>query len=709
MEPDEFLDRARVTPGVHQYVVGAWDSNITLYRQQIRALNLIYALKVGKTGLPLGSTIAIIGAGAFGVTAAVAAASIGYKVVIYEQHQMILPMQRGCDTRWVNPRYYEWPDAGSDARYAVLPLMAWQSGSADQVAEQLSRTFQRHKDETGRIKLILDTIELTVRPSRGGFRVECRYRRVDGHMETEDPRVDAVIYAVGFGVEADYEQNTPSYWHNDDLAQVELRQRDRHYLISGLGDGGLTDLARLKVRRFRHERIFHELFDKLPPFFLKRLQEMRTQPADASPDWLYGQFEALEKAHRYRKYMDLLIDEVRGRLRGDTHVWVNSKHASFSDALTLRQVSLTNAFLAFLIYRAGGFEYHEGTLGRSTKPNGWILTPAAGPVVRIPPGTTVVVRHGTSSAGALEAVGIEVPPAERVEFHGSDQPIYELGWWGLNRIPKSGRKNPPVNPVEFVAPASVVMATGFINTVADVLIDRHDDAVKAARLAPPAIPSAPPDSRRALSPTFRFTIHRVVRSGDESFFQQLGPYAGLLKNGQESENSIGRVFPADAGIGGLSITTGGPVLFRRPEGESLDLMKKLIKFKELKARPIEKDVDSIFACPLFSAGPENRVAYMLFADSSELGFFGPEVLTALYAASRGFVKNLDLAIQNGRMSQTPGVNIGHLVTPHDLDIDELADAGITLDDPQFENFADDLKFAVLESTELDIIDRVPDV
>jgi hypothetical protein len=66
---------------------------------------------------------------------------------------------------------------------------------------------------------------------------------------------DAVILAVGFGLEREIaEVPWISYWHNDSLHQVSFKGSARH-LISGCGDGGLTDLLRIRLRNFKHEEV----------------------------------------------------------------------------------------------------------------------------------------------------------------------------------------------------------------------------------------------------------------------------------------------------------------------------------------------------------------------------------------------------------------------------------------------------------------------
>jgi hypothetical protein len=75
MSPREFLEHARPIAGRNQFIVGTFERGITFYRQQVRALNLVHAMtapRKGKKSAPFkpGAKIAVIGGGAFGLTAA---------------------------------------------------------------------------------------------------------------------------------------------------------------------------------------------------------------------------------------------------------------------------------------------------------------------------------------------------------------------------------------------------------------------------------------------------------------------------------------------------------------------------------------------------------------------------------------------------------------------------------------------------------------
>ena len=98
------------------YLVGIFARGVTVYSQQIRAFNLIWALvKQGIVACKLKedapdpvkrACIAIIGGGFAGLTAAAALIKKGVHadITILEHRDTLLPLQHGSDTRWLHPR-----------------------------------------------------------------------------------------------------------------------------------------------------------------------------------------------------------------------------------------------------------------------------------------------------------------------------------------------------------------------------------------------------------------------------------------------------------------------------------------------------------------------------------------------------------------------------------------------------------------------------
>src|SRR3954462_10127997 len=87
------LERMQVTGLPRTYVLGCRAPRVTVLSQQFRAFNLIWALfELGR--LKPGDKVGIIGGGIGGLTAAAAAMLKGCSVVITEQHQRLMHIQR---------------------------------------------------------------------------------------------------------------------------------------------------------------------------------------------------------------------------------------------------------------------------------------------------------------------------------------------------------------------------------------------------------------------------------------------------------------------------------------------------------------------------------------------------------------------------------------------------------------------------------------
>jgi hypothetical protein len=73
ISPAQMLTHMEVKSEPGLYVVGCFERRVTLYAQQVRALNLVYALSHEKR-LDAGASIAVVGGSVAGMTAAAGAA-----------------------------------------------------------------------------------------------------------------------------------------------------------------------------------------------------------------------------------------------------------------------------------------------------------------------------------------------------------------------------------------------------------------------------------------------------------------------------------------------------------------------------------------------------------------------------------------------------------------------------------------------------------
>jgi hypothetical protein len=289
------------------YLLGSFAKRVTLYSQQVRALNLISALlKLNR--LRPGQELAIVGAGAAGLTAAAAAAQKGLKVSVFERLSGPMEFQSNNRQRWLHPHLYEWPnDEYEDTDHAYLPILTWRSDYAAGVVSQLLKSWRRSQ-KTFQIDTHYSVEGLSF--IRLGEKIEIssdKFRRMT---------FDGVILAIGFGLEASSEAHQWSYWEEDDVDGnfQSIRTRKR-WLIAGAGDGGLTDLMRLCLRRFRHSMVLSQFEGISALVELKK--RLRTINAMSDPNEIHQAFLKIDDIT-----LGALAARLKPSIRSDVHVTI---------------------------------------------------------------------------------------------------------------------------------------------------------------------------------------------------------------------------------------------------------------------------------------------------------------------------------------------------------------------------------------------------
>ncbi len=233
---------------------------IAVSRQQQRAINLIHALR--STGrLAKGMRLCVVGAGAAGLTAAALAHHHGVHTTVLESREPLWNL-RGCRTRWLHPNLFAlWPHPGWDVTATNFPVMNWYAGYADHVGELLWAKYKSYVP-AGEPCVRIHDASLQVTATDGRVRVAWRKR---GEIPLDgDAMFDALVVAVGFGAESRRRDAASSeYWLDDALERPNPHGCVTRYLVSGTGDGGLTDLLRLRLKAFRHHHL-RDLLVSLP-------------------------------------------------------------------------------------------------------------------------------------------------------------------------------------------------------------------------------------------------------------------------------------------------------------------------------------------------------------------------------------------------------------------------------------------------------------
>jgi hypothetical protein len=606
--------------GLPLYVVGTYSRNVTVLAQQTRALNLAFALtRLSK--IPRGAgpeyRVAVIGGGFAGLTfAAGLLAKSDVHITVFERRDNVLPLQQGNDSRWLHPHIYSWPQPGSQAPSAALPLLNWTASRASDVVVQVLAGWEAlAKDEGHRLRVLCNTTHMRVTSSAPKMTLEYlaeeREHSVPSQTAAELGSVgtledfDLVVLALGFGLERDH---LFSYWRNETLAQPALDGGQATYIVSGYGDGAVIDLVRLRVAQFRQDRILAELFE----------DEGNVEALLTCLD-SHDRFQALElwwgdlgAAARHR-----LDKAVRARLRRDTRAVLHVRKARFAELFSDR-TSAQNSVLLYLLYRCGAFTLSRGDVS---------LDDLAAEL-RVAH-DRIIVRHGVEQELQRQMTG--VLPAELVDAlepsrhatlaETAEWPGGYFGFKGPKASSNAGDNIKRTWRKEHLPDATEVVAATFCSAVAGRL---SMGCLAEERL--------------------RVALHRVLFLERERLLQQSCAYLGL-QNGiplaGSSDDTAGRTFRAEAGTIGLAYRT-ARIVETRIAAPHVDLQAdmKVLQLNTI-SRRMSSAVRSVAAVPLLGGGANSaEPVAVLYIDSTREDALDRAALAEVVAMCDGFLEEV---------------------------------------------------------------------
>lgn len=249
MTPAQIIDNTRVPGTQSVFFLGCFEKRVTVYSQQVRAINLVDAI-LDQNLLRAKGRVAIVGGGAAGLTAAVAFAKAVpslQAIHVYERLSDVLQLQQNSN-RFLHPHNYDWPAEGADNASAGLPLMNWRAGQARDVQSHLRAQFDA-VEQTSRIELRVRTAVTGVTPFPLG---SARIVTATGPVPEQ---YDVVILSIGFGLERSISGDTPSYWTISEMESPILAPGPSTIFISGNGDGGLVDFMSAALDSMSHQAI----------------------------------------------------------------------------------------------------------------------------------------------------------------------------------------------------------------------------------------------------------------------------------------------------------------------------------------------------------------------------------------------------------------------------------------------------------------------
>jgi Alanine dehydrogenase/PNT, C-terminal domain len=372
-------------PGLSEaYILGCFERRVTLYSQQVRALNLVWALFHEKRLAP-GDKVAVIGGGAAGLTAAAAALRLGAEVTVLEQRARILPIQQNCRQRWLHPHVYDWPAEGSLRERAGLPILDWRADYAHDVVRQLVTAWEQ---QGGAAKVIPDVGSIDPR-GKGelAWNAEGRPSTVD-HFKI-------IIFSVGFGLEkTEGALETLSYWDNDNLDRPGAATDVKRYLVSGCGDGGLVDVLRIRLQDFQHHKMVQRFVGSADTEALAKALNAIEEEARLREG--RGELVGPYVREQYEKLVVPAEVDAAFTLRPDTTAALCSKDGN---PYTLG-ASILNRFLVSRLINRAGVRVLRGDINKKTvkpqkKGGGFEVKFANGASEKF---DHLVIRHGPTPA-----------------------------------------------------------------------------------------------------------------------------------------------------------------------------------------------------------------------------------------------------------------------------------------------------------------------
>jgi hypothetical protein len=392
---EQILRRMAVNEIEGVYVLGSFAKRVTFSAQQNRAFNLVWALSNQCTNrVGPGRSVAVVGGGLAGITAAAAAQLLGCNVTLFEERGCLLHLQCDNMTRFIHPNIYDWPE--SDARMPVtdFPCLNWSADFSSAVVAVLVEQWERLSTSSPRIDV---RYRHRVREVRSWSGSPCVVLEQPGF---DTLHFDCVILAVGFGVEkprSDVRQF--SYWDNDPLNQhVKMGPIPRRYLVTGCGDGGLIDTMRLSLSGFNHKKFVddflpEELVVEIAPALLDIEKESQTIADEANQEmFLFSEYKKLPG-------LDKLAMRLRPRLRKDTRVVLNGNQITPLS----RRACILNRFAVFMLLRENHVRFHRGEVQIEIDSNSGVYKvsfqrPGFQPDEHVHFFDEIIVRHGPQPA-----------------------------------------------------------------------------------------------------------------------------------------------------------------------------------------------------------------------------------------------------------------------------------------------------------------------
>jgi len=606
-----------------KFIVGIHQKGITIFRQQVRALNIFETLvrsgKIDVTNKDF--SLGIIGGGIAGITIAAAAARMDIKVTIFEQQKIFMHMQYGCETRIVHPYLYEWPEARSINYYAEIPVLPWKTDTASNVTRQLVAAFKdiRTQSKSSEIKSFCSCEIAEIEDNDG--KVKIRYNIGGSHNNRV---VDLLIFATGYGVEkgVDSESHTPSYWRNDEFGQTVLAATSRKYMISGIGDGGLIDFFRIKILGFSidsflkyyYELQHHEPLTGQLKDIRKKWEALSVEKKKNEKGFLRNEFEKIPQDW----YRDLINRYILPRINKRAEVTLHGQEPAFEHNWNLDKISLMNAFIAFLMSTRQNllYKYENAPLTQSRR-----IFKQNKKIVK----AKIIMRRGTNKGKNIAHLldkkeTDQFDSLERIQKNSKlyDTTDFLFGYSSLYSLLTSrvGRY------YAFFTPETKSICSSFVSVLAKTMKYHQEKKFPGAK--------------------YRICLHRILPYNGSVGYQMVTPYYGDMI--YPSSINVGRVFEVTRGIAGMAARTGKIILMQNKNDAGYSKLVDLLGFDA----EYRKFGESAIAIPIVGknkAGENCCNMICFFEADNPLFFTNPELVTIMCYAVEGFIHYINSSLK----------------------------------------------------------------
>lgn len=654
-DAEKYLESFKV--GENKYIIGIFESGITIYKQQLRALNIFNSLHVTRK-ITKGTRIGIIGGGIAGLTFAAAALKARAVVHIFEKKDTFIPIQSGCYTRQIHPHIYDWPGDDASVPYADLPVLTWTAGQTKEFCESIIAQYKEIVDSFERIgesksRYLTEHLEHNItdiiyRASEKEYAIQS-HKIVPSESDPNDSSVnlmpkgqsqsfcDIIIYAIGYGLERSNHDEEKTYWKDLPLHQSNSTNK---YFISGTGDGALMDLIVLKLKDSSYDFLLKAIEENDHSNRLRtELEKIRRDffSKKNSSSYIYNRYMKISEDH-YKHFFDSI--QIR-----QNQVVLNGQ-IPIEEIFNLDKVSLLNGFIVFLLLKKGAFTYKMGDVVFERSP---LKCYVVGHLERYDDFFRLF-RHGTDRdevvnlvphlAKEMEIADLKVKQA-KLSKEGLVEKLFENV--DLERIFRAAQMD------ENTSTNSLPLLEGYTNILAKSLSNLNGEA----------------EFRIAVYKVF----NKIVVADHMVYYQQITPYAG--NEPIEGSAGYGRKFPGflqDKAMGnvGFTIQTCKPTLvINRDIGNDFSNLMDLMNVQK-KKELLVSEYKSFFTLPLLGPGKrmdtkkgalkDTKVVNLVISiESKEADFFkDPRIFDAVLTVTAGFVSALKSSVDKGQITMDKG-------------------------------------------------------